>query len=771
VNLVLAEAKVRLQLPVEFGAIDLTFFQTFPDVAIRVEDFVLFKTCEKQDTLMLAKQLFLEFNLPAFLKRNYQVHQMQFSTGSIPNPVALWDKLKSTSATGALPNRGVEFNLKALYLRNIATAIPYTTNIHLPIDVIDAEIALSGKDKIAASGKSEILIKDWKNSSLADSELELAFSVDLEPQSQKIEIKSAGVKLRGFAASFQGLVNLNSKTLDIQFVSKDQNLPKLLIFLFPKELKTIKEFIEAGEITLTGKVAGENFAKSRPLLNLSLQGKNIVFQIREGKSKIRKLAFTGTFTNGSKRNLETYSLKLDPLSGQLNDRGLTAFFHWVDFTQKQFKLRVNTTQKVAEVLRFYPIKYFEPGIGDVELSLDIGLQQNENGQDKIMLRSGELKLRDVAVKFLPWERDFHNLNGDLLFNQRHLAINELNGQHNSNTFDFTGAITHLFDQQSTVAPIHVSGELNADYLNLVEWLHRSDVSEGPETSEKAKMTATVSFDLTDFKVGKHQLKNAKGNMEYGEEKVTLRNMHFDYLQGTFETTSEIDIRNINAIQIKTITQWNKVPIDSFLYAFDNFDQSLLTHHHLKGTTFGKFEGRLLLDSLFNPVLKETNARVNLSVKNGELIRFEPIMKISRFFKAKQLDHLKLQEFSTQLLIGENRLSIRETEIPFTDAPFWLRGYYSFDQNLEYHLKVPLKNKWRLVEGSMANSGPNLYLKIEGPTEEVRIGLDKQSVKQKISKDVKKEGRELAEIFKNKGRESPDYLEPEDEYFEWEEESE
>ena len=65
----------------------------------------------------------------------------------------------------------------------------------------------------------------------------------------------------------------------------------------------------------------------------------------------------------------------------------------------------------------------------------------------------------------------------------------------------------------------------------------------------------------------------------------------------------------------------------------------------------------------------------------------------------------------------------------------------------------------------------LYLTIRGTTEDYKIAYDTRSVSKKIVQDFKKEGQELKEVFKNKGKvEKKTVVLEETEYFDFEEDT-
>jgi hypothetical protein len=65
------------------------------------------------------------------------------------------------------------------------------------------------------------------------------------------------------------------------------------------------------------------------------------------------------------------------------------------------------------------------------------------------------------------------------------------------------------------------------------------------------------------------------------------------------------------------------------------------------------------------------------------------------------------------------------------------------------------------------TGPKLFLKITGTTEEYKISYDTEAVRKKIANDFKKEVQELKDAFKNKGKQKEKEVElKKDDYFDW-----
>jgi hypothetical protein len=105
----------------------------------------------------------------------------------------------------------------------------------------------------------------------------------------------------------------------------------------------------------------------------------------------------------------------------------------------------------------------------------------------------------------------------------------------------------------------------------------------------------------------------------------------------------------------------------------------------------------------------------------------------------------------------------------------ISGTHTLDQQIDYRIVTPLRSyrKINLGEARTAieddGAGQSkLYLKIAGTTDNYRVVYDSESVRKKISEDIKNEVTELKEIFRNKGsKKEKELVLEEDDYFDWE----
>src|SRR5690606_22496498 len=103
----------------------------------------------------------------------------------------------------------------------------------------------------------------------------------------------------------------------------------------------------------------------------------------------------------------------------------------------------------------------------------------------------------------------------------------------------------------------------------------------------------------------------------------------------------------------------------------------------------------------------------------------------------------------------------------------ISGTHRFDQRIEYRVATPLlRRKIDDPEALLAveddpRTGPRLFLKITGTTDDYKVQYDTEAVRKKIASDLKKEVQELKDAFKSKGKQKEKELElSKDDYFDW-----
>jgi len=153
-----------------------------------------------------------------------------------------------------------------------------------------------------------------------------------------------------------------------------------------------------------------------------------------------------------------------------------------------------------------------------------------------------------------------------------------------------------------------------------------------------------------------------------------------------------------------------------------------------------------------------------------------MQKLSKFVDEKELANLKFSDLTNTIRISNRKVFIPEMEIKSSISVMSIMGTHTFDQEMDYKLKVPLKNFRKKDSdeafGAIQDEGSGkttLFLTIKGNSKDYKIAYDKQAVRSKITQNLKKEKEEFKSLFRKKTAEvKPESKKElkEDEYFDF-----
>ena len=226
--------------------------------------------------------------------------------------------------------------------------------------------------------------------------------------------------------------------------------------------------------------------------------------------------------------------------------------------------------------------------------------------------------------------------------------------------------------------------------------------------------------------------------------------------GQVQTTGTFDFSGKQYV-LNAEPKLSGVKVKQLLKEFDDFAQDAIKSEHIDGTLNSNSKVLMVWDEKFNFIKPKFKAVAELNMKNGQLINYEPLFALSKFIDLNDLKNLKFSELKNTLEIANEKLIIPEMDIKTNAISLSVSGIHSFENFLDYHLKITLNellNKKRKVkenefgEEDETPGKVNLFLSIKGPANNLKFTYDKKAVRAKIAEDLKKEGATIKEIIKS-----------------------
>ncbi|MDX5436846.1 MAG: AsmA-like C-terminal region-containing protein, partial [Pontibacter sp.] len=313
----------------------------------------------------------------------------------------------------------------------------------------------------------------------------------------------------------------------------------------------------------------------------------------------------------------------------------------------------------------------------------------------------------------------------------------------------------------------VEADFRSKYLNFDQLLsEKLNTPEEARTGEAYKLiiSPNIAFDLSAsidrLRFRRFRGKNLQGEVKLRNQVLSTPNISFRAIGGDFAVRGSLDARTRDHIKVSTATKLNSMSVDSLFYVFENFHQNFIEERHLRGLLTANIVSDVYFDSQLDPKTNLLQAEIDATVRNGQLINFPPMQKMSAFVKRTELANMRFAELHNSFWIQQGTIYIPEMDIRsnLSAAPVVsVSGTHTFDQIMDYKIKLPLFSNRRPDKdarfGTVAedpNAGnSNLFLTLKGSESDFKIAYDDERVRQKIKTDLKQEGQELRDLLRGK----------------------
>ena len=83
------------------------------------------------------------------------------------------------------------------------------------------------------------------------------------------------------------------------------------------------------------------------------------------------------------------------------------------------------------------------------------------------------------------------------------------------------------------------------------------------------------------------------------------------------------------------------------------------------------------------------AQADISISNGELIQFDPMLRLSKYIDVDELRHIRFKTLENVIHIDDRKVIIPEMAIHSTAFNIAVSGTHHFDNQFDYRMKVLL----------------------------------------------------------------------------------
>jgi|WetSurSiteA1Bulk_404760.scaffolds.fasta_scaffold03146_2 hypothetical protein len=712
------------------------------------------------DTLLQAKSISFQFDLLKLLHKRYELKKIEVVQGRLN---ILWDRHNrhnlniwenGEKETGS----GYSVNLKGILLSSCRVRI----------------ISLPERFRLSTYARRATFRGSYSNGILSG-ETRGNFVLDSITIRDKALFRDASLhvfmKMAYGAKHFrisQGKVHLNKAVANIsgEYVSGKENtidltlgMPKFglaeLMSLLPADDLLPDQFGFSGNGKLTAVIKGSLSDRNHLLIRSVFELNGCTARNKATGATISNINLKGSVAGTRPGNFE---LRLDRVNADQGSGKISGAFVLRDLNALLFSAAVHGDFDLAALREFAGLKAFDQleGFVNSDFSASGSLKQlNDSAVSKMdFLENGTFAFREAGIKMKDQPWDIQNITGKVVWNKS-LRVDSLTLRVNGTDLLVNGSVQNLAGYLIRQCQLESTLEIITDNLNIDNLLAFSTDKKKsgsaarnslfyPDIQVKARLKAK------NFVAGKFIASDVSVNLQALGDSLYVRDFFLRFPDGSITGNAMITRGFDRMMTITCNSRPQMINIQQLFTAFNNFTQNFIIDKNVKGLLGGTVSFTATWDPALKYIPESLKAQADIEITNGELVQFEPMLKLSKYISVEELRHIRFKTLKNVIYINNRLVTLPEMNINSTAFNIAVSGQHSFDNQFDYRMRVLLSevlfNKARkkkqeindfLIEENQADQ-TTIPLIIAGTPENFDVRFDRRRAFDLTHKNLKEE---------------------------------
>ncbi|MFN5323503.1 MAG: AsmA-like C-terminal region-containing protein [Bacteroidota bacterium] len=757
----------RLKARVDVREMEFTVFSSFPNASVRFKDVMVSNPTGFEDdpSLLNAGFIGFQFRLWDLFTGNVKLRGVELEDASVNiftdrKGRNNYDIFKEDTTSG---EGGMKVDLKTILITN--TKFEYlnrksnqTYRFHIDEGELGGDIST---DKYSASleatmRSASVLISGVRY--VDGKPCEILASIEVDNKSGTYQIGESKVKLSGMQFLIGGDINTKGKQteMNLDFSSKDADIASLISLLPKSVIGKFAEFNCSGDITFKGNIKGRVGDGYTPVFKLDFTARNAKANPEGTNYNISELNGSGTFISRKSNAAPYESLVLKSIAANLEGAPFQLNMNLEDFSNPKLDLTLKLDADLDVLSRFYKPDTIEALQGSI--SADISF--NGIAKEKSTYRSsGSIRFANAGFVWKGSQTGMSGLNGILHLRGNDMVLESLAGRIGNTDFTVTGSFNNLMsyflldDQRIEVEAAFKSDKVDLDEI-LAGGSSKSDTF-SLDLTDKHRFVLDVSIGSLTFR--KFNSTSIDGTIVVSESKVSSPGLEFSTCGGEIRLSGSIDESSVDSVRTSCVAQIRNVDISRLFQQMGNFGQTTLVDRNLKGRLSAKVDFSSRWDKQLNLDEKSVFAKGDITIENGELIQFKPMLALSKYLKGSDLETIRFSNLTNTIEIRDRKIIIPVMDIRSSAMDLTASGTHTFDNMVDYHLGLYLSQiigrKVRQMNtefGTIEDDGlgrPRIFLSMKGSATDPKFTWDRKGTEQRITEEIRKERNTIRDLLK------------------------
>ena len=714
---ILTSINEKVDAKVAFADADLSLFINFPNASVSIEKLsIINKAPFEGDTLVAFDELNLKMSIKELFKGDNEPINIDgisskngliniiFNKDGIGNyDIALKDKNniedeKSKPLSLKIKDYSVEnFKFKYYDEKSKIKMVLDSINHEGTGDFTSSKLDLTTKSTAKVSLDMD-KVNYMKNVGIS---LDAVLGIDLDKS--KYTFKENKAKINELPLEFDGFIQLvdDGQQYDLTFKTPTSSFKNFLGLIPAQYSSNLKEVKTSGNFTVAGFAKGLYSDTSVPKFNIKIASNNASFQYPNLPKSVKNIIIDTKIINETGVMNDTY-VNLDKLSFQIDQDIFNAKANIKNISENALvNAALKGTINLANLTKVYPIKLDKPltGILKVDVTTAFDMQSVEKSDYARIRNAGTIDLTgfnytDEDGKTMKISKAF------VSFDPSRVNLKQFNATTGKTDLAVTGVLENFYGFVFKNQELKGNFNLNSNQMAVSDFMtSKTDTKKQTKANEAMKIPAFLNCSLTananTVLYDNLVLKNVSGKIIIKDQKATLENGKTAIFGGLITFNGEVSTKE-KISKFNMNLELNGVDIAQTFTQLDMMKKIA----PIAGVINGKLNSKIkvsgnLNDKEMTPDLKSITGDLigqllSTTVNSSNSTLLTALDNKLGFVDLKKLN---LNDLKAALTFKNGKVNVKPFDIKYQDIKATIGGSHSFDQLMNYNVKLDVPSKY------------------------------------------------------------------------------
>ena len=601
---------------------------------------------------------------------------------------------------------------------------------------------------------------------LQERPVDLELDLQIDQTQKKYLLRKSLVTISAMDVTIAGVYkDQDQPYIDMEAEGEELDIESILSLLPPGYDDKIKDYKSEGEMFARCRIKGTITDELIPAVRIDFGLKKATIENKKEEISLENVELVGRYENISGGKLDLNNVHFNLNGGSFNGSAKVQ-----DFNNPSFTINSEASLSLSDVNRFVSTGVVSNLNGKANLKLkmqaDAGsLKTFDQGGYNQIKAYGYIRIENGGFKIKGDTLNYSDFNGELQFQDNLVKVEQLSGMLGKTDFKLKGSLKNLFGWLfGNNESIGIDAVVESRSVYLDELFERKSKAIGNSESYKFKISPRLNLNVrarvNQLKFRKFNASAISGLFNVSNAQLTAQQLNFNTMKGAVQMNGNVISNNSDQLLLSCKAKLSRVDINRLFYECENFGQDVVKDENIRGLVDANIDFEAIATSTLSIDPNLVYSKAELTINQGQLLRFEPLEALSKFISLDELMNVKFSQLKNTIEIRNSKIIIPQMDIASSAISISASGIHSFDNIVEYHIKLLLsdilarkaKKSRRDIEefGVVEDDGlgrTSLFIAMKGPVSNPEISYDSQGARAKIKNDIVKEKQTMKQLLK------------------------